>query len=379
MFVSWLIDEEKKKKKKRSKIRRKFRFFEMGVSKENLKGLILALVSSGFIGASFIIKKQGLRRAAAVSGVRAGVGGFYYLLEPLWWVGMITMIVGEVANFVAYAFAPAVLVTPLGALSIIVSAVLADIILKEKLHNLGILGILMCIAGSIIIVVHAPRERPITSVLEIWNMATQPAFLAYVGSVVVLVFILVFHFAPRCGHTNVLVFTGICSLMGSLSVMSVKALGTSLKLTFEGKNQLIYPETWFFMLVVAICVVMQMNYLNKALDTFNTAIVSPIYYVMFTTLTILASVIMFKDWDGQSGGTIMSEICGFIVVLSGTIILHSTKDIERSSSFRGSAPSSPSLSARLFNGNGDMFLKQEDEENVSPSESNMCSRRQELY
>lgn len=45
--------------------------------------------------------------------------------------------------------------------------------------------------------------------------------------------------------------------------MSVKALGTSLKLTFEGKNQLIYPETWFFMLVVAICVIMQMNYLNK--------------------------------------------------------------------------------------------------------------------
>ncbi|KAL2973177.1 hypothetical protein AAZX31_14G032800 [Glycine max] len=235
----------------------------MGLSKENLKGLILALVSSGFIGASFIIKKQGLRRAAAVYGVRAGVGGYYYLLEPLWWVGMITMIAGEVANFVAYAFAPAVLVTPLGALSIIVSAVLADIILKEKLHNLGILGCIMCIAGSIIIFIHAPKEQPITSVLEIWNMATQPAFLAYVGSVIVLVFILVFHFAPRCGHTNVLVFTGICSLMGSLSVMSVKALGTSLKLTFEGKNQLIYPETWFFMLVVAICVIMQMNYLNK--------------------------------------------------------------------------------------------------------------------
>ncbi|KAH1062505.1 hypothetical protein GLYMA_02G280800v4 [Glycine max] len=346
----------------------------MGLSKENLKGLILALVSSGFIGASFIIKKQGLRRAAAVSGVRAGVGGYYYLLEPLWWVGMITR---EVANFVAYAFAPAVLVTPLGALSIIVSAVLADIILKEKLHNLGILGCIMCIAGSIIIVIHAPKEQPITSVLEIWNMATQPAFLAYVGSVIVLVFILVFHFAPRCGHTNVLVFTGICSLMGSLSVMSVKALGTSLKLTFEGKNQLIYPETWFFMLVVAICVIMQMNYLNKALDTFNTAIVSPIYYVMFTTLTILASVIMFKDWDGQSGGTIVSEICGFIIVLSGTIMLHATKDFERSSSFRGSDPLSPTLSARLFTGNGDSLLKQ-DEENGSP-ESNMRSRRQELY
>ena len=40
--------------------------------------------------------------------------------------------------------------------------------------------------------------------------------------------------------------------------------------------------------------VTQMNYLNKALDLFNTAIVSPIYYVMFTTFTITASAILFQ-------------------------------------------------------------------------------------
>ena len=32
----------------------------------------------------------------------------------------------------------------------------------------------------------------------------------------------------------------------------------------------------------------------QALDTFNTAVVSPIYYALFTSFTILASVIMFK-------------------------------------------------------------------------------------
>ncbi|KAK3443616.1 probable magnesium transporter NIPA3 isoform X2 [Eucalyptus grandis] len=314
----------------------------MDFSTDNLTGVVLALLSSGFIGGSFIIKKKGLRRAAAVSGVRAGVGGYAYLLEPLWWVGMITMIVGEVANFIAYAFAPAVLVTPLGALSIIVSAVLAHFILKEKLHKLGMLGCVMCIVGSVIIVIHAPQESPITSVQEIWIMATQPAFLLYVGSVIMLVFILVFHFSPRCGHTDVLVYTGICSLMGSLSVMSVKALGTSLKLTFEGKNQLIYPETWFFMLVVATCVVTQMNYLNK-------------------------------DWDGQSGGDIISDICGFIVVLSGTILLHTTKDFERSSSFRGNfVPVSSTLSTRLCSGNGDSKFDEE----VPPPPEEVCMRRQ---
>lgn len=48
------------------------------------------------------------------------------------------------------------------------------------------------------------------------------------------------------------------------------------------------------MQVVSVCVVTQMNYLNKALDLFNTAIVSPIYYVMFTTFTIIASIILFQ-------------------------------------------------------------------------------------
>ncbi|KAK6164082.1 hypothetical protein DH2020_000946 [Rehmannia glutinosa] len=258
----------------------------MSFSKDNLKGFILALLSSGFIGASFIIKKKGLRRAAAASGVRAGVGGYSYLMEPLWWLGMITMIIGEVANFVAYAFAPAVLVTPLGALSIIISAVLAHFILNEKLHQLGILGCVMCIAGSIIIVIHAPQEQPISSVQEIWNMATQPAFLLYVGSVIIL-----------------------------------------------------------------------------ALDTFNTAIVSPIYYVLFTSLTILASVIMFKDWEGQSAGSIISVICAFVVVLSGTILLHVTKDFERSPSFRGNyTPLSPTLSSRLCNGNGDSLQHDQQDE-----------------
>ena len=38
----------------------------------------------------------------------------------------------------------------------------------------------------------------------------------------------------------------------------------------------------------------QINYLNKALDVFNTAIVSPIYYVLFTVATISASAIMFR-------------------------------------------------------------------------------------
>ncbi len=51
------------------------------VSDDQITGLALAVSSSIFIGASFIVKKKGLRRAGA-SGLRAGVRGW---ISPLCW------------------------------------------------------------------------------------------------------------------------------------------------------------------------------------------------------------------------------------------------------------------------------------------------------
>jgi len=104
-------------------------------------------------------------------------------------------------------------------------------------------------------------------------------------------------------------------------------VGIALKLSFSGSNQFTYFETWFFTLFVLVCCLLQINYLNKALDTFNTAVVSPFYYVMFTTLTIFASMIMFKDWDSQNATDIVTELCGFVTILSGTFLLHKTIDM----------------------------------------------------
>ncbi|KAK2988997.1 hypothetical protein RJ640_013988, partial [Escallonia rubra] len=297
-----------------------------GMSYDNVHGLVLALSSSIFIGSSFIIKKKGLKKAGA-TGIRAGSGGYSYLFEPWWWAGMVTMIVGEVANFAAYAFAPAILVTPLGALSIIFSAVLAHFILEEKLHIFGVVGCVLCLVGSTTIVLHAPQERKIESVKEVWYLATEPGFIVYTCVVLVLVLVLIFRYVPLCGQTHMVVYIGICSLTGSLTVMSVKAVGIAMKLTFSGMNQFIFFETWFFTLLVIACCLLQLNYLNKALDTFNTAVISPVYYVMFTTLTILASMIMFKDWDHQNATQIVTELCGFVTILSGTFLLHKTKDM----------------------------------------------------
>ena len=138
---------------------------------------------------------------------------------------------------------------------------------------------------------------------------------------------LIFYYGPRYGNTNIMVYTAICSLIGSLSVMGCKGLGIVIKQTLHGDSQLTNPVAWGLIFAVLACVLTQMNYLNKALDIFNTSLVTPIYYVMFTTLTIIASAILFREWEVLDSKDTIGAICGFLTIVSGVFLLHAFKDV----------------------------------------------------
>lgn len=96
-----------------------------------------------------------------------GDGGYQYLLDWVWWLGLILMGVGEAANFAGYAFAPASLVTPMGGLSVLVSAVLSSQFLGERLNFTGKIGCVVCLCGSTMVVLHAPKEQEVQSLYEL--------------------------------------------------------------------------------------------------------------------------------------------------------------------------------------------------------------------
>lgn len=153
---------------------------------------------------------------------------------------------------------------------------------------MGRLGCTFCLLGSLIIVLHAPEDKPINTVDEILNYAIQPGrypfcisyidltccfptgFLMYCFTVLVVALIMIYIVAPKHGRSNPVVYISICSLVGSVSVMAIKGLGVAVKLTFQGNNQFTHPSTYVFGVVVASCILVQMNFFNKALDTFST-------------------------------------------------------------------------------------------------------------
>lgn len=237
---------------------------------------------------------------------------------------------GEAANFTAYAFAPASLVTPLGALSVIISAVMASRFLNEKLNLLGKLGCFLCIVGSTIIVIHSPKEKEIENLQVLFEKLQDPGFIFYVICIIGSTIFVAAFIAPRYGHTNVTVYLFLCSGIGSLTVMSCKALGLAIRdsISATGNNDFATWVPWFLILITITFIAVQMNYLNKALDIFNTGIVTPIYYVMFTTLVIAASAILFKEFSHMRFDDILGDICGFLVVITAVFMLNAFKDLD---------------------------------------------------
>jgi magnesium transporter len=92
---------------------------------------------------------------------------------------------------------------------------------------------------------------------------------------------MIYKIAPVHGKKNPLIYLSICSTVGSVSVMSVKAFGIAVKLSFEGNNQFTHPSTYVFMILTTVCILVQMNYFNKALATFSTQM----YVTAHDTLT----------------------------------------------------------------------------------------------
>lgn len=96
-------------------------------------------------------------------------------------------------------------------------------------------------------------------------------FLLYCVIVTVFAFLMIYRVAPRYGRKNPLIYLSICSAVGSVSVMSVKAFGIALKITLGGQNQFSHPSTYVFAIVTIVCIITQMNYFNKALSQFPTS------------------------------------------------------------------------------------------------------------
>lgn len=230
-------------------------------------GISLAIASGLFIGTSFVLKKTGLLRANAKYNEEAGEG-YGYLKNAFWWTGMTLMIVGEICNFVAYAFVDAILVTPLGALSVVITTILSAIFLKERLSFVGKIGCFLCIIGSVVILLSAPAQSSAGTIQQMQHFVIAPGFLAYAGVIILGCAFIAFWAGPRYGKKSMLVYLSICSLIGGLSVVATQGLGAAIVAQAGGTKQYNQPFLYILFVFVIATLLTEIIFLNVSLSLF---------------------------------------------------------------------------------------------------------------
>lgn len=136
-----------------------------------------------------------------------------YLRSPYWWAGIVLMTIGEAGNFLAYGFAPASIVSPLGVVALVSNCVIAPFMLKEKFRKRDFWGVVVAIAGAVVVVLSASSSEEKIGPHEIWIMITRWEFELYLAITTTLIVVLMW-MSAKYGSRTILIDVGLVGLFG---------------------------------------------------------------------------------------------------------------------------------------------------------------------
>ena len=164
-------------------------------------GIPLALIAAVLLalGTQFQHRGVGLVNAASTTDGTTGLSLTQLrslLARPSWVIGTLLLGVAIVLQLTSLAFAPLIVVQPLGAVALVVTAILNAKLTKTPLDRVSIRAIVICVLGIgafVTIAAFVAKTHPITAT----QLVTVLITLAVVLSALVVVFLLMRHRTPR--------------------------------------------------------------------------------------------------------------------------------------------------------------------------------------
>ncbi|KAJ5576187.1 Magnesium transporter NIPA [Penicillium sp. DV-2018c] len=229
-----------------------------------------------------------------------------YLKSPYWWVGIVLMVVGEMGNFMAYGFAPASIVSPLGVVALISNCIIAPCLLKEKFRKRDFWG--------------APSSEEQLGPHEIWENITRWEFELYLGLTTILIVGLMWA-SHRYGGRSILIDVGLVALFGGYTALSTKGVSTLLSGTLW--HMITFPITYLLVFVLVFSALMQIRYINRALQRFDSTQVIPTQFVLFTLAVIVGSAVLYRDFESVTAVRATKFVGGCLLTFLGVYFITS--------------------------------------------------------
>lgn len=243
-----------------------------------------------------------------------------YLQSPYWWGGIALMTIGETGNFLAYGFAPASIVSPLGVVALVSNCVIAPIMLKEVFRLRDFWGVVVAVGGAATVVLSAKTEEKKLGPHEILDAITTLEFEIYMAVTIFLIGVLMWA-SPKYGNKTILVDLGLVGLFGGYTALSTKGVASMLSSTLW--RAFSTPITYVLIVVLVGTAIMQVHYVNKALQRFDSTQVIPVQFVMFTLSVIIGSAILYRDFQTATADNLIKFVGGCLLTFFGVWLITS--------------------------------------------------------
>ncbi|GAB7342640.1 hypothetical protein MBLNU457_g0803t2 [Dothideomycetes sp. NU457] len=284
-----------------------------------------------------------------------------YLKSPWWWLGIALMTVGECGNFLAYGFAPASIVSPLGVVALVSNCLIAPLLLHEPFRKRDGLGVLIAVAGCITVVLSASGSNPKLDQDEIWQLISTWEFKTYFGVTVFLIVVLLAA-SNKYGDKSILIDLGLVGLFGGYTALSTK--GVASLLSNKIWRVITFPITYLLVAVLVFTAVMQIKYVNRALYRFDSTQVIPVQFVIFTLSVIIGSAILYRDFERKSAEDAIKFTGGCLLTFLGVWCITSGRSKSNDSDEESGSGADDQIS--LIDEEGVLPEIREDDEEESP-------------
>uniref|UniRef100_A0A8B9SN25 NIPA like domain containing 3 n=1 Tax=Anas platyrhynchos TaxID=8839 RepID=A0A8B9SN25_ANAPL len=317
---------------------------------ENLIGALLAIFGHLVISIALNLQKYSHIRLAGSKDPRA------YFKTKTWWCGLFLLVLGELGVFSSYAFAPLSLIVPLSAVSVIASAIIGIIFIKEKWkpkdflrrYVLSFVGCGLAIIGTYLLITFGPNSHEKMTGENITRHLVSWPFLLYMVRWPVTLFCLLLYFYKEKNANYIVVILLLVALLGSMTVVTVKAVAGMIVVSIQGNLQLDYPIFYIMLVCMIATAVFQATFLAQASQLYDSSQIASIGYILSTTIAITAGATFYLDFTGEDVLHICMFALGCLIAFLGVFLITRNR--------KKSVPFEPYISMDAMPGNSGLLL-----------------------
>jgi magnesium transporter len=273
------------------------------------------------------------------------------MTRPRWWIGITLIVMASICDFAALSFAAQSIVATLGSLSLVANALIAPMIVNEKITSREWKAIALIMTGDVFAVLfgqHASETYTFNGLMSLYYTTSFAIYAACVSIAIVVIYMSInyiettylappnedgsrefrYTYNPRSCVAKYHKFSHamLSGIIGAQSVLLGKSCAELVKTMIAGRGNLFaHFSTYILLATMVLSIFGQLSFLNFALERFDALIVIPVFQTFWTLVSVIGGFVFYKEYLNLQALQVIMFSIGLGCTIFGVHILAQRK------------------------------------------------------